>query len=113
MPAAASRQARVQKLAPADRLNAIPHFAAADDTALLNALPIAAAVVERNDKRKLEVTLHNSRFLDTVDKSKCTALDWNEADCLKQGAIADLIHSFFDGTDPVGELDFKQGEGVS
>ena len=113
MPAAASRQARVQKLAPADRLNAIPHFAAADDTALLNALPIAAAVIERNDKRKLEVTVHNSRFVDTVDKSKCTALDWNEADCLKQGAIADLIHSFFDGTNPAGELDFKQGEGVS
>src|SRR5438270_14033644 len=113
MPAAASRQARVQKLATADRLNAIPHFAAADDTALLNALPIAAAVIERNDKRKLEVTVHNSRFVDTVDKSKCTALDWNEADCLKQGAIADLIHSFFDRTNPLGELDFKQGEGVS
>ena len=113
MPAAASRQARVHKLGRADILNAIPHLAAADYTALLNALPIAAAVIERTDKRKLEVTAHNSRFVETVQKSKCTALDWNEADCLKRGAIADLIQSFFDGTDPVGELDFKQGEGVS
>jgi diguanylate cyclase (GGDEF)-like protein len=113
MPAAASRQARVHKLGRADILNAIPHLAAADYTALLNALPIAAAVIERTQKRKLEVTAHNSRFVETVQKSKCTALDWNEADCLKQGAISDLIQSFFDGTDPLGELDFKQGEGVS
>ena len=41
------------------------------------------------------------------------ANDWNEADCLKSGPIADLIHRFFDGTDVTGELDFKDGEGVA
>ncbi len=84
----------------------------ADDTGLLGALPIAAAVVER-DASGLKISAHNSRFHDTVNQSSCTAEDWNEADCLKSGPIAELINRFFDGADTKGELDFKDGEGVS
>lgn len=96
-----------------DRSNATPHLAAADDTALLHALPIAAAIIERTDDGKLNVKLRNSRFVETVERCNHSALDWNRADCLKKGPIADLINRFFDRLDETGELDFKQGEGVS
>jgi diguanylate cyclase (GGDEF)-like protein len=80
---------------------------------LLDALPIAAAIIERQDDRNLKVTAHNKRFLDAVQHSSCSALDWNEADCLKNGPIGEVLQGFFDGSDVVGELDFKDGEGVS
>ena len=92
--------------------SAKPHIATADDTGLLGALPIAAAIVER-DGKALTVAAHNERFSETVSQSTCTAIDWNQADCLKSGPIAELINAFFDGTDLAGELDFKDGEGVS
>ena len=113
MQAAASRAAGVQRPRRADRSNATPHLVAADDLGLLNALPIAAAIIERTNDKDLKVAAHNGRFVEAVQKSSCTALDWNEADCLKGGPIAEVIQNFFDGTDAAGELDFKQGEGVS
>jgi diguanylate cyclase (GGDEF)-like protein len=113
MQAAATRATGVQRLRRSDRLNATPHLSAADDLGLLNALPIAAAIIERQDDKCLKVAAHNSRFIEAVKRSNCSALNWNEADCLKAGAIADLLHNFFDGVDTAGELDFKHGEGVS
>ncbi|MEA3067303.1 MAG: hypothetical protein QOK41_710, partial [Sphingomonadales bacterium] len=113
MQAAASRAAGVQRLRRTDRLNATPHFAAVDDIGLLNALPIAAAIIERSDDGGLKVAAHNSRFVEAVERSNCAALDWNEADCLKDGPIAELLQNFFDGAAVTGELDFKDGEGVS
>ncbi len=113
MQAAATRSAGVQRLRRADRSNAVPHLVAADDLGLLNALPIAAAIIERKDKRSLRLAARNERFVEAVHKSNCKALDWNDAECLKNGPIADLLQKFFDGTDLAGELDFKQGEGVS
>ncbi|HET6534882.1 MAG TPA: EAL domain-containing protein [Sphingomicrobium sp.] len=94
-------------------MSAKPHLATADDTGLLDALPIAAAIIARGARRQLKVSAHNGRFRDTVRQSTCTALDWNEADCLKSGPIAEIIQKYFDGTDLAGELDFKDGEGVS
>jgi diguanylate cyclase (GGDEF)-like protein len=85
----------------------------ADDTGLLDALPIAAAIIERQDDRTLKVAAHNGRFAETVQLSTCTALNWNDADCLKEGPIGEVIHGFFDGKDILGELDFRDGEGVS
>ncbi len=113
MQAAANRSAGIQRLRRTDRLNTTPHLSAVDDAGLLNALPIAAAIIERVGDGKLRVANHNSRFAETVERSSCTALDWSEADCLKEGLIADLLQAFFDGTNVTGELDFKQGEGVS
>ena len=90
-----------------------PHLATADDAALLGALPIAAAVISQSDDGSIRVLAHNSRFCETVDQSSCTALEWDRAECLKAGPIADLLTGFFAGTDPVGELDFRDGEGVA
>jgi len=113
MQAAAARSAVPQRLRRTDRLNATPHLAAVDDLGLLEALPIAAAIVERDGKGTLSVAAHNGRFVDAVQRSSCTAEDWNEADCLKSGPIAGLVQGFLDGVDPTGELDLKQGEGVA
>jgi diguanylate cyclase (GGDEF)-like protein len=103
----AGRQRRVDNPGPK------PHLVTADGSGLLDALPIAAAIVQRGKDGALNVAAHNSRFFDTVQRSACTANDWNEADCLKSGPIADLLHRFFDGSDVGGELDFKDGEGVA
>jgi diguanylate cyclase (GGDEF)-like protein len=113
MQAAASRAAAVERQSRADNSGALPHLGVADDSGLLDALPIAAAVIERGDDGSFSVAAHNSRFLHTVQRSNCTALNWNDADCLKTGAIADLLRDFFDGVDAAGELDFKDGDGVS
>ena len=112
MQAAAHRLPAAERHRRGDNPSAKPHLAIADDSGLLAALPIAAAIVERQGK-KLKVAAHNARFFDTVRQSTCTATDWSEADCLKDGPIGELIHRFFDGTDVTGELDFKDGDGVS
>jgi diguanylate cyclase (GGDEF)-like protein len=112
MQAAASRLPNPERKRRPDNLGVKPHPTLADDTGLLDALPIAAAIVE-HDNGAFRVAAHNSRFRETVDKSSCKALDWNEADCLKSGPVADLLQAFFTGADPAGELDFKDGEGVS
>jgi len=113
MQAAVTRPPAVPRQRRADNLSAKPHIVIAGDDGLLDALPIAAAVIERQADRSLKVTVHNARFLDTVHQSTCSALNWNDADCLKEGPIAEVLHGFFDGSDVVGELDFKDGEGVS
>ena len=94
-------------------MNATPHLSAVDDLCLLNALPIAAAIIVRTPDGVLNVAAHNGRFVQAVERSSCAADDWNQADCLKSGAIAELVQRFLDGDDPNGELDLKQGEGVS
>jgi len=113
MQAAAARPPSAQRLGRADNLSAKPRPATADDSGLLHALPIAAAIVECDGGGVLRVTAHNSSFVDTVRQSSCNALDWNHADCLKSGPIAELVRGFFDNGGVSGELDFKDEEGVS
>ena len=113
MQAAASRSSRIQRNRRAPKHGVNPHLAIADDTGLLDALPIAAAIIEQDADGCFRVASHNSRFFETVQRSTCVALDWNEAECLKTGPIAEILQQFFDGTDVGGELDFKDGEGVS
>lgn len=113
MQAAASRPAALETRRRPDNMGATPHLATADDTGLLDALPIAAAVIDRAADSSFRVAAHNSRFLDMVERSNCTALDWNDAECLRSGPIAELLADFFDGEDETGELDFKDGDGVS
>src|SRR3954451_20257450 len=113
MQAAASRSAGISKHRGRHNPHVNPHLAIADGTALLDALPIAAAIIERLDSGSMKIAAHNHRFLDTIQQSTCTALDWNEAHCLKSGPVAELVQRFFEGTDIAGELDFKDGEGVS
>src|SRR4051812_19720812 len=113
MQAAASRPASAQRLRRSDRLNATPHVVAADGVGLLDALPIAAAIIERMSDGSLNVAAHNARFVEAVERSSCEALKWNEAECLKTGPISELLSAFFNGTNVTGELDFRDGEGVS
>src|SRR5215210_1916618 len=75
------------------------HLATMDDAALLGALPIAAAVVTQGDDGAILLQAHNGRFRETVDQSTCTALKWDEAQCLRTGPIAELLTNFFAGTD--------------
>lgn len=89
-----------------------PHIATADDAALLAALPIAAAIIGDGDEG-LVVLAHNDRFKDTVELSTCTALNWNDADCLRDGPISDLLTEFFARPTAPDELDFRDGDGVS
>jgi diguanylate cyclase (GGDEF)-like protein len=77
-------------------------------------LPIAAAVVMQAEPGKLHVLAHNSRFEDMVNQSSCTAVDWDEAECLRDGPIADLLKDFFSDKHATGgDLDFRDGEGVA
>ncbi|HET9811216.1 MAG TPA: EAL domain-containing protein [Sphingomicrobium sp.] len=113
MQAAEQRSGGPTRARPIDTHASKPSLATADDTALLGALPIAAAIIGRNSNGALKVLAHNSRFVDAIARSTCTASDWDQADCLKSGAIADLFDEFF--ADPLagGELDLKDGEGVA
>ena len=113
MPAAATRPMTAERHGRTENLSVKPHLATADDAGLLNALPIAAAVIERGKDGSFGVTAHNSRFVDLVERSNCTALDWTDAQCLKSGPISDLLRDFFEGKDATGELDFTDGDGVS
>ncbi|MEJ7776297.1 MAG: diguanylate cyclase [Sphingomicrobium sp.] len=97
----------------ADIAVAKPHLATADDTALLGALPIAAAVIGRKPDGLLTVLAHNSRFVDAVERSSCVSPHWDSADCLKAGAIAELFKEFFSNPLSPGELDLKDGEGAA
>src|SRR5688572_9732389 len=90
----------------------LPHLAATDDAALLGALPIAAAIIGKA-KDGLKVLSYNERFRDSVELSTCTALDWDDADCLRDGPIAEALREFFEDKGSSGELDFRDGEGVS
>src|SRR4051794_9134131 len=113
MQAAARRPQAVSGQRRSDKLIATPHLVAADDTGLLDALPIAAAIVERDAAGLLHVASFNSRFCDMISRANGTALDWSDADCLRSGEIADLLHGFFDGKNLSSDLDFRDGEGVS
>ncbi|QNP43385.1 hypothetical protein H9L15_00530 [Sphingomonas daechungensis] len=84
--------------------------AMADDAALLGALPIAAAIIGSSSEGA-KVLSFNERFRDTIELSTCTALNWDDAACLKEGKIADALNSYFSGSGPDGELDFRDGEG--
>ena len=113
MQAAVRRLPRAPARRQSDKLIKETQAVAADDTGLLDALPIAAAILERRADRELFVAGNNSRFSMVVQQSTCTALNWNDADCLRTGPISDMIHAFFDGVSVGGDLDFKDGEGVA
>ncbi len=112
MQAAVNRLLDTKTVRQGEKSRAKPHLATADDTALLGALPIAAAIMGKVD-RDLKVLSFNDRFRETIETSTCTALDWDEADCLKDGAIADLLAQFFDDKPGSADLDFRDGEGVA
>ena len=82
------------------------------DRALLDALPIAAAIVGRDESGALRVLLHNETFTSVVRASSCVAEDWETAKCITSGPIGKLLHGYFDNCE-ADELDFRDGEGVA
>ena len=82
------------------------------DLALLDALPIAAAIVGRDEGGALRVLLHNAAFASLVTSAACGAEDWEAAECLTSGPIGKLLHGYFDNC-AADELDFRDGEGVA
>src|SRR5919106_2323565 len=112
MQAAVNRLPEPKAVRQGEKSRAKPHLATADDEALLGALPIAAAVICKADEG-LKVHSYNGRFKDTVELSTCSALDWDDADCLKEGPIATILREYFEDPVSSGELDFRDGEGVA
>jgi diguanylate cyclase (GGDEF)-like protein len=112
MQAAVNRLLDTNLVRQGEKSRTKPHLATADDAALLGALPIAAAVIG-NSAEGPKVLSFNDRFKDTVELSTCAALSWDEASCLKEGPISELLREFFESSSPAAELDFRDGEGVS
>src|SRR4051794_26888563 len=70
----------------------------ADHEALLNALPIASAVIGRTADGGLVLKSYNHKFAQAVDSSTCTVgIQAEEKACLQAGPIADLLTRFFAG----------------
>jgi len=113
MQAAAHRRSAPKHVRSAPAAGSIAALAGADNRALLEALPIAAAVIVRAKGGELRVMAHNQRFTDTVNRSTCSALDYSQADCLKSGPIAALLEQYFAVAPGSDELDFRDGEGVA
>ena len=86
----------------------------ADHEALLNALPIASAVIGRAPDGGLVLKSYNQKFAQAVDSSTCTVgIQAEEKACLQSGPIADLLKRFFAGERDADELEFRDGEGLS
>jgi len=113
MQAAEQRSRRPIRARQRDGPRRQPTLATADDLALLGALPIAAAIIGRQEGGGLKVLAHNSRFTETIARSTCTATDWNDAQCLKGGPIAELFEGYFANPLSAGELNVTDGEGVA
>ena len=86
---------------------------AAGDGPLLQALPIAAAVLVRSAGGQLTVTAYNSRFADALQNSTVGNYESLVERCLQGDAmLAQHLTGWFDGSKP-DELDFRDGEGVA
>jgi diguanylate cyclase (GGDEF)-like protein len=110
---AAAHRAEALVRAPAAQLGKSSRRGSADHSALLNALPIASAVIERGEQGALSLLSYNQRFADAVAASTCiSGVDAEDKPCLQSGPIADLLQQFFDDGD-ADELEFRDGEGVS
>jgi diguanylate cyclase (GGDEF)-like protein len=110
---AAAHRADAHSRATAAPAGKVSRRAGADHEALLNALPIASAVIERTPNRDLVLVSYNRRFADAVAASTCTGLDAEEKACLQSGPIAELLNRFIDGEGGADELEFRDGEGVA
>ena len=85
-----------------------------DHESLLDALPIASAVIGRTADDQLALVSYNRKFADAVAASTCTVgIHAEEKACLQEGPIADLLRAFFDGGANSDELEFRDGEGLS
>jgi diguanylate cyclase (GGDEF)-like protein len=85
----------------------------ADDHSLLEALPIAAAVLGCSAEGSLTLHAHNGRFAETIENSTVGSFTVLAERCLEGDTrVADHLKGWFDGTKS-DELDFRDGDGVA
>ena len=112
MQAAANRPAAPERARPAVQ-NGDSHIrATADDTALLNALPIAAAVVGLTSKGVLALLARNPRFDQVMASTGDPAMATGDFRACTFLHIAELMTAFLKDYTAPDELDFRDGDGV-
>lgn len=113
MQAAAARPAGIQRLRRSDSSNATPHLRAGDDTGLLEALPIAAAIFSQKDG-KLWVHTMNPRFLELAGcggDPKLFAQQFKQYSAGPGGRFT--LDYLSDPASAPNELELTEGEGVA
>ncbi len=85
----------------------------ADGTALLGALPIAAAIVGQTSKGILKLIAHNERFDDVIARSGDQDMINGDFRRCVHLHIAQLMTEFLADAGGASELDFCDGEGIS
>ena len=87
--------------------------AGADNSALLAALPIAAAIVGLTSTGVLKLIEHNARFDEVIAQTGDEAMiDGDFRQCVHL-QIAQLMMAFLADPNALNELDFCDGQGVS
>lgn len=105
-------QAAVQRSSARTTRIPIPPKLAEDDP-LLQALPIAAAVLVCSPDGRLTIASYNKRFADALHNSTVGTFDVLAERCLQGDALlSQHLHGWFEGSQP-DELDFRDGEGVA
>ncbi|WP_300974285.1 EAL domain-containing protein [Sphingomonas sp. LHG3406-1] len=86
----------------------------ADGSALLDALPIAAAIVEQDGCGSPRITAYNERFAEAVALSTAGTLEAVTEQCLDgEGIIATHLAAWFLDVGAKADLDFRDGDGLS
>ena len=85
----------------------------ADGPMLLEALPIAAAILE-HENGVSRIAAHNGRFDEQVRISTAGSLEAMTATCLEgDGLIAQAVNRWFETDDAAPDLEFRDGSGVT
>jgi diguanylate cyclase (GGDEF)-like protein len=88
-------------------------FVSTGDRSLLDALPIAAAVVERGLGGALLLVAWNRRLEEAIRASNSDRFDPAALPMLHEGRIAVLMSDFLDGSaEFIDELEFRDGDGL-
>ena len=85
-----------------------------DERVLIDALPIAAAVLARASDGTLRFVAINGKLTATIARSAANGFDASEDVLLKSGPIADTLHAYMSNeAGAPDELDFRDGNGIS
>lgn len=82
-----------------------------DDVSLLDALPLAAAVIARGEDGVIRLCAQNAEFEQAAARSTVAGLAGVSEHCLRTGPVADHMQGWFAG-EQVGHFDFRNGEGI-
>ena len=93
---------------PAAAPSAVPSLSS--DNSLLDALPLAAAIIALGDDGLLQLVGQNPEFEHTVERSTVRQSDRLSDACLCSGKLAEHLHDWFRGQ-ASAELDIRDGEG--